>query len=256
VTSTPDPSSIAFAERTGATAQVCEVTSTARLSTSVLEVIVAGDVALAGTPGNDVMIRIKNAHGKFVRRRYSVRDTKPTLGQFSLWVTTGHDGPGSSWAQLAQPGDQFDVIGPRGKHVLDSEADWHLFIGDATGLASFYRIAESIEAPGRAIFIVEIDHPDDALTTTFEEGIGVTGIFVDRQGRAKDDARGIFNGLAALALPPDHGHAYLFGEFHVIKAAKAALLDRGMNDDQLSLKAFWRAGRKNADHGEPDKSED
>jgi NADPH-dependent ferric siderophore reductase len=117
-------------------------------------------------------------------------------------------------------------------------------------------MTESIEAPGMAIFIVEIDHADDALTTTFEEGIGVTGIFVDRQGRAKDDARGVLNGLAALALPPNRGHAYLFGEFHVIKAAKTALLDRGMDGEQISLKAFWRAGRHNADHGEPDKSED
>ena len=216
----------------------------------------AGDVALAGTPGNDVMIRIKNANGKFVRRRYSVRDANPALGQFSLWVTTNHEGPGSLWAQHAQPGDQFDAVGPRGKHVLDTGAEWHLFIGDTTGLASFYRLAESIEAPGRAIFIVEIEHPDDALTATFQEGIGVTGIFVDRQGRTKDDSRGILNGLAAFALPPGRGHAYLFGEFHVIKTAKTALFDRGMDDEQISLKAYWRSGRQNADHGEPEKSED
>jgi hypothetical protein len=28
-----------------------------------------------------------------------------------------------------------------------------------------------------------------------------------------------------------------------------------MSDDRISSKAFWRAGRTNAEHGEPDKSE-
>lgn len=253
---TPDVSSIALAERLGASVQFCDVIATTRLSTSILEVVVAGDVALAGVAGNDVMVRTQNTNGNFVRRRYSVRDTDSDLGQFTLWITTSHEGAGSSWAQHAQPGDEIEMVGPRGKHVLDAGADWHLFVGDTTGLASFYRMAQSIEAPGRAIFIVEVDHMDDALIAPFDEGIGVTGIFVDRQGREKNDAHGILNGLAAFALPPDRGHAYLFGEFHVIRAAKNALLDRGIDDEQISFKAFWRSDRKNADHGEPDKSED
>ena len=61
-------------------------------------------------------------------------------------------------------------------------------------------------------------------------------------------------GLAAFALPPDEGHAYLFGEFNAMKAVRTALLDRGLSKEQISLKAFWRAGSANADHGEPDKS--
>ena len=256
MTTSPDVSSIAIAERLGASAQICEVIATSRRSSSVLEVVLAGDVKLAGIPGNDVMVRIQDSDGKFVRRRYSVRDVNPELGQFSLWITTAHVGPGSMWAQHAAPGDRIDVVGPRGKHAIDGAADWHLFVGDTTGLASFYRMAQHIEMPGRAIFIVEIDHPDDALTATFDEGIGVTGIFVDRQGRAKNNPHGIMNGLAAFALPPDRGHAYLFGEFHVIKSAKSALLDRGMDEEHISFKAFWRFGRGNADHGEPDKSDD
>ena len=252
----PDVPIVEIAERIGASVQVCEVIAITRLSTSVLEVVLAGDVALAGTPGNDVVIRIEDASGKLVQRHYSVRDAHPALGQFSLWITTGHDGPGSSWAQHATPGDEIDVVGPRGKRVLDSGADWHLFVGDTTGLATFYRMAQSIESPGRAIFIVEIDHPDDALTATFDESISVTGIFVDRLGRAKDDPHGILNGLAAFAIPPDGGHAYLFGESHVIKSAKIVLLDRGIDGEQISMKAFWNFGRQNADRGEPDKSED
>jgi NADPH-dependent ferric siderophore reductase len=201
------------------------------------------------------MVQLTNPAAKMVRRRYSVHAVDDVRDQFTLWITTAHEGPGSGWARSAQPGDDVDIVGPRGKIVLDLDADWHLFMGDITCLGSSYRMAQSIEAPGKAIFIVEVDEIDDAVTTTFDEGIAVTGIFVERRGRAKDDPAGLLSGLSAFAFPPDRGHAYLFGEFHVMKALQGALLDRGLDDDAISVKAFWRVGRNNADHGEPDKGD-
>jgi NADPH-dependent ferric siderophore reductase len=257
VTSTPHDSSVELAKRLNATAAVCTVVASTQLSSSIHEVVLAGQASLlAGAPGNDVMVQFTNEAGRMVRRRYSVHGVDADLDQFSLWITTAHEGVGSAWARTASPGDEMDIIGPRGKVVLDLMADWHLFVGDITILGSAYRMAQSIEAPGRAVFIVEIDDADDALTANFDEGIGITGIFVDRRGRSKDDPSGLLSGLAAFAFPPDKGHAYVFGEFHVMNAVQTALLDRGLDESEISIKPFWRVGRNNADHGEPDKSED
>ncbi len=253
--STPHESSSELAQRLGVNAVVATVVATSALSPTLHEVVIGHAASVAGLPGNDVMVRLADAKGKFVRRRYSVRAVDLELQQLTLWVTTAHDGPGARWARTVQPGDEVDLVGPRGKITLDPMADWHLFVGDTSGLGAFYRMAQSIEAPGRAIFVVEINSPEDALTAPFDEGLGVTGIFIDRQGRALDDAAGILSGLAAFELPAGEGHAYLFGEFNVMKAANAALLDRGLSEAQISRKAFWRTGRNNADHGEPDKSE-
>jgi NADPH-dependent ferric siderophore reductase len=255
VNTLPDDSTLELAKRLGVGAGVGRVVSSHQRSTSVVEVVLDANVALAGVAGNDVMVRVPNATGKFIRRRYSVRDVDRDRGELTLWVTTDHDGPGSDWARHAQPGDLVDLVGPRGKIPLDPDADWHVFLGDASGLGAFYRMAQSIEAPGRAIFIVEIDHDDDALTASFDEGIGITGIFVDRRGRAQNDPAGLLSGLAAFEFPPDQGHAYLFGEFSVLKVLRSALVDRGLDEDSISSKAFWRKGRNNAEHGEPDKSE-
>ncbi len=74
-------------------------------------------------------------------------------------------------------------------------------------------------------------------------------------GRSKDDPTGLLHGLSAFAFPPDRGHAYLFGELHVMKAVRIALLDRGLDDEAIDMKAFWRVGRNNADHGEPEKGD-
>lgn len=251
----PDDSSRELAERLGATAGLCEVVSATSISPSLYELVLRGDTALGGVAGNDVMIRLVDAHGRFVRRRYSVRAVDEANGQFTLWITVEHDGPGSNWVQGARAGELVDVIGPRGKVLIDPLADWHLFIGDASGLAAFYRMAQGIEGARTAVFLVEVDFADDAVTAPFGVGLDVTGIFVERQGRSTSDPEGLLRGLAAFTLPPGAGHAYLFGEFHVMRVLETALLDRGLRLEQISRKAFWRSGRSNADHGEPIKTE-
>ncbi len=250
---TPHQSSLDLAQRVGGIAHVCHVVANRPISTSLREVVLHGDVRLAGEPGNDVMVRVR-AGEHHVRRRYSVRHVDKDAHRFTLWVSVDHEGPGSAWALEVEPGTSLDVVGPRGKITL-READWHLFVGDVAALAAFYRMAEAIEAPGRALFVVEIDHDDDALTARFDEGLGVTGVFVDRRGRRRDDPAGLLSGLAALELPEGDGQAYVFGEFHVIRAVRAALGERGLSDDAVRHKAYYRLGRANADHGEPDKRE-
>jgi NADPH-dependent ferric siderophore reductase len=253
---TPHDSSIELAERLDSNARVCHLVSSTPVSSSIREVVLAGQATLlCGVPGNDVMVQLTNSAGKLVRRRYSVHAVDDERDEFTLWITVAHEGPGSVWARNAKPDDEVDIVGPRGKIVVDPEADWHLFMGDITCLGSAYRMAQSVETPGQVIFIVETDHSDDALTTTFDEDIAVTGIFVDRMGRLKDDPAGLLHGLSAFAFPPERGHAYLFGEFHVMKAVRTALLDRGLDDEAISMKAFWRVGRNNADHGEPEKGD-
>ena len=250
----PHQSSRDLAERLGARADVCQVVANRPISTSLREIVLHGDVRLAGVPGQDVMVRVPGGD-HHVRRRYSVRRVDRDAHRFTLWISVDHDGPGSVWAREVEPGSFVDVVGPRGKITL-READWHLFVGDVTGIAAFYRLAESIEVPGRALFVIEVDHDDDALTAPFDEGLGVTGVFVDRRDRGRDDPAGLLSGLAALSLPDGEGRAYLAGEFHVVRAVRAALSERGLGDDAVKHKAYFRLGRANAEHGEPDKRDD
>jgi NADPH-dependent ferric siderophore reductase len=252
VTRPLDPTSIELASRLGITAKVAVVAAAEQISPTLRAITLHGVSELAGVAGNDVMLEVSH-NGRPVRRRYSVRSVNTELDEIVLWIATGHQGPGAALAREVQIGDELDVVGPRGKIPLDPMADWHLFIGDASSLAAFYRMAESIEEPGRAVFIVETPHPDDAVTPNLPEGIGATGIFLN-QDASLSDTSALLHGLAAFAFPPDEGHAYLFGEFKAMKTMRTALLDRGLSNEQISVKAFWRTGSANADHGEPDKS--
>ena len=247
----PQPSSLALAERLGVTAALVHIAQRTQISPNVVELVLSGASALGGEPGNDIMVLISEVGEAPARRRYSVRSCDPLTDTLRLWISTGHDGPGSRWAQNASLGSTVDVVGPRGKITLDPLADWYLFVGDTTGLASFYRMAESIEVPGQAIFIVELDDMADALTTSFNPGLGVTGIFVERQGREHHDPSGLLRGLSAFDFPPHQGQAYVFAEFNVMKAVEMTLRDRGLPPEHIATKAFYRTGRANAANGEP-----
>ena len=219
MTDRPDEASRQLAERLGVTAQICEVVRTEQISTSLYEAVLRGNaLTLSGKPGNDVMIRLDESQGEALYRRYSVRGLDVLRDEFSLWMTVNHEGPGSDWARSASPGDLVQIVGPRGKILLEDSADWHLFMGDVSGLAAFYRMAHSIEVPGRAIFLVEIDSDDDAIEPSIDSGLQVTSIFIDRAGRPTGDASGLLGALEQISLPPGRGHAYLFGEFAVMRA--------------------------------------
>ena len=253
---TPHHSSLDLAERLGARARVCDVVTSTVLSPSLCEVVLAGGAAgLGGQPGNDVMLRVRDESGAFVRRRYSVRDVQRDLDQLTLWITTAHEGPGSRWARTAVPGDPVDVIGPRGKILLNPDAAWHLFCGDVSGLGAFYRMADALDPGGLATVVVEVPNAQDALSPPLAGGAGAQAIFVERGQRQGDDPEGLLRALSAFVTPPGEGHAYLFGEFSVIRVLHVALVERGLSGDQISPKAYWRTGRPNAEHGEPDKSE-
>ena len=245
-------STLDLAARLGVHADRCRVVATRELSPSLREIALHGDPRLVGEPGRDVMVRVSDAE-RSTRRRYSVRWADPATHRFGLWVSVAHEGPGASWAREAVVGQPVDVVGPRGKIGLAPDAEWHLFVGDLTALASAYRLAESIPTPGRALFVLEIADDADAVTAAFDAGLGVTGIFVDRRDRAASDPTGLVSALTAVELPAGFGHVYVFAEAGVSRAVRAALMARGVPTESISHKAYWRAGRHNADNGEPER---
>jgi NADPH-dependent ferric siderophore reductase len=212
---------------------------------------------LAPAPGQDLMVAVpvEGGDGSF-RRRYSIRHFNAAAARIELWIDTAAGGPGSRWAASAPIGSTIEAIGPRGKIGLDPMADWHLFIGDLSFLPAAFAMAESIEPPGQAIFLFELDGSDGALRPDVGEGIGLTLGIIERGGRPLGDATGLLSGLAALELPDDEGHAYVGGELRVVAALRAALEERGLASASIDAKPYWRRGVANLAHGEPRKDLD
>ena len=252
----PTDTSSLLSRLPGVSAATLEVAGRTTISPVLVEVTLSGQVGpLSPAPGNDLMVAVPvdGGDGSF-RRRYSVRSFDEGAGTLTLWIDTSAGGPGATWATVAPIGSTVEVVGPRGKVTLDALADWHLFIGDLSFLSAAYNLAEAIEPPGQALFLFEVDDRSHVPVPGLDDGIGVTVGIIERTGRSLDDSTGLLAGLGSLDFPPDEGHVYIGGELSVVAAIKRELRVRGLGDEQISAKPYWRLVVSNLAHGEPDKS--
>jgi NADPH-dependent ferric siderophore reductase len=208
---------------------------------------------LSYLPGQDLMLTVPTPSGPSFRRRYTIRSFDPEIPVLDIDVVLHGDGPAAAWAASVQPGGHIDAIGPRGKITVDPHADWHLFAGDDSALPASLAMAASLPDPDRALVILEVDGDDDHQRTYTPDGREVPVHWVHRAGGDPASGAPLVAALTAVPLPPGHGHAYLGGELGVVAAMRQALLGRGVEAGQISAKPYWRAGRANAAHGEPER---
>jgi NADPH-dependent ferric siderophore reductase len=247
-----------LAQRLGVTALDLTVVESSRRAPSLQRVVLAGPrlAGLEHTPGQDLMLSI--AVGALeslgvVRRRYTIRALDAIAGTVTLDVVLHGDGPGATWAATARPGDRVAAVGPRGKVVLDPDAAWHLFVGDDSFAPAALSMAEAAPADATLLLVLDVAGPDDEPQHAIAAP-DTQVVWVHRDGGAPEDATRLLDALGRLELPVGTGHAYVGAEMGVVREVSAALRARGLADDRISGKPYWRHGVANAPHGEPDRS--
>jgi NADPH-dependent ferric siderophore reductase len=201
--------------------------------------------------GQDVMLVLGQAGERALSRRYTIRRHDPRTRTLELNVLAhGVDGIGAQWAAAATPGDHVNGVGPRGKIYLDEAADWHLFLGDETAGPATLNMIETLPPATPAFGFVEVTDADDELP------FGQTGehrvTWLHRGAASALSSRLLQEALRAFALPSGRGHVYINGEVNLVSELKRATLERGLDADQVSFKAYWGRGKDNAANGEPE----
>jgi NADPH-dependent ferric siderophore reductase len=237
----------AMAQRLGAIAVDAEVVEVNQPTPSVRRVRFSGPGLehMAPQPGQDIMLSLGPR-----RRRYSVRAYDPAAPWLEVDFVLHGDGPAARWAAAAEVGMPLEIIGPRGKVMVEPEAAWHLFAGDETFLPATHSMVGSLAAGMPALVVLEVDGPEDAQD--FETRAALDGPhWLVRSGAEPGVPDLLVEALRALELPPGPGHAYLAGELRVVSALRRTLLERGLSPEAISPKPYWRKGQANQDHGEP-----
>ena len=185
-------------------------------------------------PAQDVELFLREAGGRRVKRRYTIRDARPATGQLDLDVLMHGHGPGSAWAATVAPGDSIEFQGPRGKLSLRS-AGWHLLVGDESAIPAIASICEALDEP--AFAVIEVDGRDDELPVLAQTR------WVHRGGTPAGRAELLTGVLASMPLPAGAGHAYLMGETRAMVALRPVVEARGIAHDAVFVKGYWNLGR-------------
>lgn len=91
-------------------------------------------------------------------RDYTPRRFDLKTGELDIDFVLHGDGPASTWAAQAQPGQTLHIGGPRGSMVVPDMFDSYLLIGDETALLAIARRLEELSANCRATVVVEVEN--------------------------------------------------------------------------------------------------
>ncbi len=231
-----------------------EVIEAGRLTPTLHRVVLTGPGldGLRYVAGQDLMLRVPQVSNRVVNRRYTIRSFDATRSAVVIDVSLHGAGPGTDWIRAAGVGDRIDAIGPRGKIMLHADADWHLFIGDETGMPGSLAMIEALPSASTAKALFEIDTAADEQEPNSRQVQRLDLGWVHRHGRSvPGDPSPLLEALGDFAQPAGLGHAYVAAEAGVVRNIQRNLVERGFQLDQISAKAYWRRGLPNAEHGEP-----
>jgi NADPH-dependent ferric siderophore reductase len=245
----------ALAERLGVFALSLQVERSDALTPSCQRLRLSGD-ELAGIdplPGQDLMISLDSDGDRIRRRRYTIRRFDRVGLGVDIDIALHGGGPGMRWATTAEPGSTIEALGPRGKVLLDPDADWHLFIGDDSFAPAALSMAEAVPVDQVVVLALEIDGPGHEQPSEIQTSVEGPR-WVPRAGASPGDPAALTAALEAIAFPGGRGFAYIGGEHAVVSSLRHGLIERGMDPAAISHKSYWRLGQQNGLHGEPERA--
>jgi NADPH-dependent ferric siderophore reductase len=145
------------------------------------------------------------------------------------------DGPASTWAEQAQPGQFLHIGGPRGSMIVPDIFDSYLLIGDETALPAIARRLEGLAANRRALVIVEVENGKEQQV--LESAAEVNVIWVLREG-GKDH---LLSTVRQIKVPSGSLYAWVATESKASRQIRRVLLDEhGLNDQFVKAVGYWR----------------
>lgn len=176
-----------------------------------------------------------------VARDYTPRRYDAQAGELDIDFVLHGEGPATTWAAQARPGQFLGVGGPRGSFVVPLEYDWHLLIGDETALPAIARRLQELPAEARAIVVVETRDPSVRLA--LESAASVKLQWVHGAADANNGRSALETAVRGLLLPEGMGYAWAAGEYSVIRGIREHLVrERGIDKACVRAASYWRRG--------------
>lgn len=145
------------------------------------------------------------------------------------------DGPASTWAAQAAPGQYLNIAGPRGSMIVPDIFDSYLLIGDETALPAIARRLEGLAPNRRALVVVEVEN--GAEQQMLQSPAQVHVIWVLREGRQDN----LLRTVQQLDMPGGKLYAWVATESKVSRQIRKVLLEeKGLDQDFVKAVGYWK----------------
>ena len=172
-------------------------------------------------------------------RTYTIRRVDVEGGVMEIdFVVHGDTGVAGPWAANAQPGDALTMSAPGGGFSPDLDADHIMLIGDESAIPAISAALETLPQNASVTVLLEARSPEHRADLPASPAT-VTWIDEDH------DAPGarLVDAVASLEWPNGRVQVFAHGERGAMKALRPLLIERGVDRSDLSLSAYWAAGR-------------
>jgi NADPH-dependent ferric siderophore reductase len=250
VASSPaDPRAPRRVRHQGARRRTLTIKRTEKIAAHMIRVTLTGDLEGFVSLGFDDHVKLflpdgtRNDQGEpnVFGRDFTPRRFDPAAGTLEIDFAIHDAGPATRWAAQAKPGDTLNLGGPRGSFIIPTDYDWHLLIGDETGLPAISRRLAELPAGTGAIVVGEVDGAGDELT--FDTKANATVTWVHRNGAMPGESHALAKKLATLKFPAGDYYAWVAHESQIAKALRAQLIaDHAANPKWMRAAGYWRRG--------------
>jgi NADPH-dependent ferric siderophore reductase len=166
---------------------------------------------------------------------------RPEAGELDVeFVLHGHDGPASSWAARAAPGDWVGLLAQPGTYHPLPPAGWQLLAGDETALPAIGAILESLVPGTRARVFIEVPGPRDMQDLSTRGDVRIT--WLPRSAHPGDPSP-LLRAIRQATLPEGPPYVWVAGETGLISALRRHLVaERGLDRRSICFCGYWRRG--------------
>ncbi len=217
------------------------VTRVEASSPTVKRITWVSDLDRDWSPGDKIKILVDASDG--VMRSYTPSRADASTGEMELIAHIHGGGPGSSWADALEVGDQFSFKGPVRSFPVDlgASASWAMFFGDETTLGLLQALKESGVA-ARVLGAVEVEQGARGFGEVFD---------LDELSRQASRGDAIVAYAREVEIPDGDGVFWLSGEADSVVAIRKILIERGVERRRMHIKTYWsvrsKARRKQLD---------
>lgn len=131
--------------------------------------------------------------------------------------------------------------GPSGAYTPDSDADWHLFVGDEAAIPAIGVALERLDPGAQAVAFIEI--ADSLEEVLFLTAADLELHWLHRNGEEPGTTNLLDDAVRAFAWRPGRVHAFVHGEAGLLKTVRPYILnDRAVPREDVSVSGYWRRG--------------